>query len=63
MLKHNVKKVSDLSGSALDDYVEKLSKLGDTVARTSSEMVDAATEFRKNGFNDEDSAQLAQIAT
>lgn len=26
-------------------------------------MVDAATEFRKNGFNDEDSAQLAQVAT
>ena len=26
-------------------------------------MVDAATEFRKNGFNDEDAAQLAQIAT
>lgn len=26
-------------------------------------MVDAATEFRKNGFNDADSAQLAQIAT
>lgn len=26
-------------------------------------MVDAATEFRKNGFNDEDSATLAQVAT
>lgn len=26
-------------------------------------MVDAATEFRKNGFNDDDAAQLAQIAT
>ena len=28
-----------------------------------SEMVEAATEFRKNGFNDEDAAQLAQVAT
>jgi TP901 family phage tail tape measure protein len=26
-------------------------------------MVEAATEFRKNSFNDEDSAQLAQVAT
>ena len=25
-------------------------------------MLDAATEFRKNGFNDEDAAQLGQIA-
>ena len=25
-------------------------------------MVEAATEFRKNGFNDEDSAQLGRIA-
>lgn len=28
-----------------------------------SEMIEAATEFRKNSFNDEDSAQLAQVAT
>ena len=34
MLKHNVKKVSDLSGSALDDYVAKLSEMGSAVART-----------------------------
>lgn len=26
-------------------------------------MIEAATEFRKNGFNDEDAAQLGQIAT
>ena len=62
MLKHNVKKVSDLSGTALDDYVDKLSTMGSEVARTASEMVESATEFRKNGFNDEDAAQLGQIA-
>ena len=28
-----------------------------------SEMIEAATEFRKNGFNDDDAAQLGQIAT
>lgn len=27
-----------------------------------SEMVESATEFRKNGFNDEDAAQLGQVA-
>ena len=27
-----------------------------------SEMLDSTTQFRKNGFNDEDSAQLAQVA-
>ena len=57
------KKVSDLSGAALDDYVDKLSTLGSEVARTASEMVESATEFRKNGFNDEDAAQLGQIAS
>ena len=28
-----------------------------------SEMVEAATEFRKNGFNDSDAATLAKTAT
>lgn len=56
------KKVSDLSGTSLDNYVDKLSTMGSEVARTASEMIESATEFRKNGFNDEDSAQLGQIA-
>ena len=56
------KKVSDLSGSSLDNYVSKLSAMGTEVARTGSEMVESATEFRKNGFNDDDAAQLGQIA-
>lgn len=37
------KKVSDLSGSSLDNYVSKLSAMGTEVARTGSEMVEAAT--------------------
>ena len=51
-----------MSGDSLDDYVSKLSDMGSTVGRTASEMVDASTEFRKNGFNDEDAAQLGQVA-
>lgn len=62
MLKHNVKKVSDLSGDSLNEYVSRLSDMGNEVARTGSEMVEASTEFRKNGFNDEDAATLAQVA-
>lgn len=56
-------KVSDLSGQSLDNYVKNLSKVGQTVGRTASEMVDAATEFKKSGYTDEDSALLAEIAT
>ena len=57
------KKVSDLQGQALQNYQNHLSDLGSTVGRTTSEMIEAATEFRKNGFNDEDAAQLGQLAT
>lgn len=56
------KKVSDLSGSSLDNYVNSLANAGATVARTGSEMVEAATQFRKSGFTDKESAQLATIA-
>ena len=57
------KKVSDLQGQALQNYQNHLADLGSTVGRTTSEMIEAATEFRKNGFNDEDAAQLGQLAT
>lgn len=57
------KKVSDLTGSALDEYTEKASKLGDSVARTSANMISAATEFRKSSYNDEDSLILAKTAS
>ena len=36
-------KVSDLSGTSLDNYVSKLSDMGNSVARTTSEMVEATT--------------------
>ena len=56
------KKVSDLSGAALDAFTEKAYTMGSAVAKTGSQMISAATEFRKNGFNDNDSLQLATIA-
>jgi methyl-accepting chemotaxis protein len=37
------KKVSDLKGTALENYTKKLGKLGEVSGRTTAEMVDAAT--------------------
>ena len=54
-------KVSDLSGESLQNYTEKLGVLGLDVARTTSEMIDGATQWKKSGFTDEESAQLAKI--
>ncbi|MBQ3502233.1 MAG: phage tail tape measure protein [Clostridia bacterium] len=56
------KKVSDLQGQSLSKYVDNLSQMGLQVARTGSEMVMAAGQFRKSGFNDKDAAMLASVA-
>ena len=56
------KKVSDLSGKGLDRYTDKAFKMGRSVAKTGTEMIEAATEFRKSGFNDQDSLKLGQVA-
>jgi len=57
------RKVSDLSGDELSDYTKKLGELGTEVSRTRTEMVQASTEFRKSGYTDEQSAQLAKVAS
>lgn len=56
------KKVSDLTGASLDNYVKQLGELGSQVARTTSEMVEGASFFRKSGFTDQEAAQLALVA-
>ena len=56
------RKVSDLSGKGLDQYTDKAFKMGRSVAKTGTEMIEAATEFRKSGFNDQDSLKLGQVA-
>lgn len=56
------KKVSDLTGASLDSFIQKATTVGETVARTSTEMVEGATEFKKSGYSDEDSLELARIA-
>ena len=57
------KKVSDLQGEDLDKYVKSLGESGRIVARTASDMVDAAAMFRKSGFTDQEAADLALIAS
>lgn len=57
------KKVSDLSGKSLENYTEKLEQLGKLTARTRTEMVEMATEFKRSGFDDNDAAILAQTAS
>lgn len=57
------KKVSDLSGKGLEKYTDQAYKTGKTVARTGTEMVQAATEFKKSGFNEKDSMELARVAS
>ena len=56
------RKVSDLAGESLTNYVAKLAEMGEITGSTMQAMVEAATEFRKSGFSDEDSAKLASIA-
>ena len=56
------RKVSDLSGDSLTAYTKKLAEMGETTGSTMTAMVSAATEFKKSGFSDEDSATLASVA-
>lgn len=57
------KKVSSLRGKDLDAQTQKLSKYGEVSGRTTSEMYDAATQFKKSGYTDSQSATLAKTAT
>lgn len=56
------KKVSDLAGESLTNYVAKLAEMGEITGSTMQAMVEASTQFRKSGFSDEDSATLASVA-
>lgn len=57
------KKVSDLSGSSLDNFVDKAKTVRAEVGRTTSEMIDATTEFKKSGFTEDESLELAKVAS
>ena len=55
-------KVSSLGEEQLGSYTDRLSEMGEEVARTRTEMLESATEFVKTGASEEDAAKLAKIA-
>lgn len=57
------KKVTDTNKLNLSEYTEELGQLGEATARTTTQMLESATEFSKGGYDAETSAQLAQVAT
>ena len=57
------KKVSNLTGKELEKYTDQAYKAGRETARTGTEMIDAATQFKKMGYSDQQSMQLAKTAT
>lgn len=57
-----LKKVSDLQGDSLKKYTDQAFEAGKTVAKTGTEMVDAATEFKKSGWNEKDALILGTVA-
>lgn len=57
------KKVSDLSGDSLTEYGVKLGKMGESVAKSRNEMIESATEYKKSGYSDSDSATLAKVSS
>ena len=57
------KKVSNLTGKELERYTDQAYKAGRETARTGTEMIEASTQFRKMGYSDQQSMQLAKTAT
>lgn len=55
-------KVSDLSGVEMDAYNSRLNALGREVGRTGTNMLEASTSYKKSGYSDYDSAELAKIS-
>lgn len=56
-------KVSVYNGERLRKYTEDLGKLGKEVARTRTEMTEAATGWLKAGYSEEDAAKLAKYSS
>ena len=55
-------KVSDYSGEQLRKYTQDLADLGTEVARTQTEMTEAATGWLKAGYSEEDAALLSKYS-
>lgn len=57
------KKVSDLTNDELKDYTKQAYEAGEATAKTGVEMIEAATQFKKMGYGEDTSLELATTAT
>lgn len=57
-----LQKVTDLEGTALENFIDKAYEAGEAVAKTGKEMIDAATAFAKSGYDADMSLQLGKVA-
>lgn len=57
-----MKKVSDLNGASLDKFTKKAFDVGTATARTGTEAVNAATQFKKMGYSVDTSLNLGKLA-
>lgn len=57
-----LKKVTDLEGESLELFVQRAFDAGEGVAKTGREMVEAATEFAKAGYDENMILQLGTVA-
>lgn len=57
-----LKKVTDLEGESLQKFTKEAYAAGANVAKTGTEMVEAATSFAKAGYNEDQILQLGEVA-
>lgn len=55
-------KVTDLSGESMKKYTAEAAKVGEKVARSASQVLDAVGEFAKSGYSEADSLKLSEVA-
>lgn len=58
-----LKKVTDLSGKSLEKYTEQAYRMSGAVAKTGTEIIQASTEFAKQGFDPQTALQLSNVAS
>lgn len=57
-----LQKVTNLTGSALDEFTDKAYKVGASLGRTGSDVIDAAATFSRAGYDLQEATELAQSA-
>jgi hypothetical protein len=57
-----LKKVTNLSGDSLESFTNTAFKVGETVARTGTEVIEATAIFARSGYDIKDALDLAETA-